>query len=240
MVQPDLGRRLTAEAVGTALLVAVVVGSGIFAQRLSPHDQGLQLLENSVATGAGLVALILAFGSVSGAHFNPAVSLADRLLGGLTSAELAAYAAAQVTGACLGSVAANLMFSLPAVNWSTHSRTGAGLALGELVATFGLITIVLGVVRSGRATAAPFAVGAYITAAYWFTSSTSFANPAVAIGRSLTDTFAGIAPGSLPMFTGMELVGAVLATMLARFLHPAIAAENVIVPHRESEPKANP
>ena len=167
---------------GTGFLVAVVVGSGIFAQRLSPDDVGLQLLENSIATGAGLVALILAFGSVSGAHFNPVVSLVDRLLGGLSTRETLVYVPAQVVGACLGAVVANLMFELPAVNVSDQVRSSGGLWLGEVVATFGLVMVILGVVRSGRTAVVPFAVGGYIAAAYWFTSSTSFANPAVTVG----------------------------------------------------------
>ncbi|HYF46452.1 MAG TPA: MIP/aquaporin family protein, partial [Acidimicrobiales bacterium] len=185
----DLARRATAEAVGTGLLVAAVVGSGIAAERLSPDDVGLQLLENSVATGAALVALILAFGSVSGAHFNPVVSLADRLLGGLTTAELAVYVPAQVVGGCLGAVAANLMFELPAVELSDHARSSGGLWLGEVVATFGLLVVIFGVVRGHRNHAAPYAVAGYITAAYWFTSSTSFANPAVTVARTLSDSF---------------------------------------------------
>ena len=206
--------RVTAEAVGTGLLVAVVVGSGIFAQRLSPDDLGLQLLENSTATGAGLVALILAFGPVSGAHFNPAVSLSDRVLGGLSSRECAVYVAAQVAGGCAGSMVANLMFDLPAVTLSTHTRSSGGLWLGEVVATFGLLTVILGVVRSGRSQLAPFAVGGYIAAAYWFTSSTSFANPAVTVARTLTDTFAGIRPSSVPPFIVAQLIGAGLAVAL--------------------------
>ena len=231
----ELARKATAEGVGTALLVAVVVGSGIFAQRLSPGDGGLQLLENSVATGTGLVALILAFGTVSGAHFNPAVSLADRILGGLTTRELATYVLAQVLGGCAGSLIANLMFDLPAVTLSTHARSSGGLWLGEVVATFGLLMVILGVVRSGRASAAPFAVGGYITAAYWFTSSTSFANPAVTIARTLTDTFAGIKPSSAPAFIVAQVAGAVVAVSLARFLHPDLPAEKVVMPHPEEE-----
>jgi glycerol uptake facilitator-like aquaporin len=234
-VPPLLIRKATAEAVGTALLVAVVVGSGIFGQRLSPGDGGLQLLENSIATGAGLVALILAFGSVSGAHFNPVVSLADRVLGGLSSRELAAYIPAQIVGGCAGAVVANLMFDLPSVTISTHTRSSGGLWLGEVIATFGLLTVILGVVRSGRTSAAPFAVGGYIAAAYWFTSSTSFANPAVTIGRTLTDTFAGIKPSSAPAFIAAQLGGAALAVMLAKFLHPALPAEDVVLPHPEDE-----
>jgi glycerol uptake facilitator-like aquaporin len=234
-VDRELARKATAEGVGTALLVAVVVGSGIFAQRLSPGDGGLQLLENSVATGAGLIALILAFGAVSGAHFNPVVSLADRILGGLTTRELAAYVPAQVVGGCAGTVIANLMFELPAVTLSTHARSAGGLWLGEVVATFGLLTVILGVVRSGRTSAAPFAVGGYIAAAYWFTSSTSFANPAVTLARTLTDTFAGIEPSSAPAFVGAQVAGAAVAIALARFLHPDLPAEEVVMPHPEEE-----
>src|SRR4030081_3600218 len=200
-----------AEGVGTALLVAIVVGSGIYAQRLSPNDVGLQLLENSIATGAGLVALILAFGSVSGAHLNPVVSIADRLLGGLTTREMAVYIPAQILGGCAGAVIANLMFDLDAVTWSTHTRATGGLWLGEVVATFGLLMVILGVVRSGRASTAPFAVGGYIAAAYWFTSSTSFANPAVAVARSFTDTFSGIRPADAPAFIVAETIGAAFA-----------------------------
>lgn len=217
-----LARKVTAEAVGTALLVAIVVGSGIFAQRLSPNDVGLQLLENSIATAAGLTALILAFGSVSGAHFNPVVSLADRIFGGLTNHELAAYSAAQIGGGCVGAILANLMFDLDAVTLATRARDGGGLVIGEVVATFGLVIVILGVVRSGRASAAPFAVGGYIAAAYWFTSSTSFANPAVTIGRTLSDTFAGIEPASAPAFIAAQVVGGLLAVALARFLFPGV------------------
>jgi len=230
-----LGRKATAEAVGTALLVAVVIGSGIFAQRLSPEDVGLQLLENSIATAGGLVALILAFGSVSGAHFNPVVSLADRIFGGLTTRELLAYIPAQIAGACVGAVVANLMFDLDAINLSTHARDTSGLLLGEVVATFGLLMVILGVVRSGRASTAPFAVAGYIAAAYWFTSSTSFANPAVTTGRTLSDTFAGIEPSSAPGFIAAQVVGAIAAVALARFLFPDVPALDLIVPHDHSE-----
>jgi arsenate reductase len=230
-----LARGTVAEAVGTAMLVAIVVGSGIFAQRLSPDDGGLQLLENSTATAFGLMALILAFGKVSGAHFNPVVTLADRVLGGLDSARALAYISAQIAGGCAGTVIANLMFDLPAIDWSTHSRGSGGLWLGEVVATFGLLTVILGVVRSGRTSAAPFAVGAYIGAAYWFTSSTSFANPAVTIARTLTDTFAGIRPGSVPLFVVAQFAGAGAAVALARFLHPSLPkrADRIVVPHDE-------
>jgi len=232
-----LVRQATAEAVGTALLVAIVVGSGIFAQRLSPHDVGLQLLENSIATGAGLVALILAFGPVSGAHFNPVVSIADRVLGGLATTAMVLYLGAQVVGGCVGCVIANLMFDLPAVTLSTHTRSTGGLWLGEVVATFGLLTVILGVVRSGRTALAPFAVGGYIAAAYWFTSSTSFANPAVTIARSLTDTFAGIRPSSVPAFTVAQITGGALAVALACFLHPSLDPDDLVVPHEQATPR---
>jgi arsenate reductase len=234
LLRVDLARKATAEAVGTALLVAIVVGSGIYAERLSPGDTGLQLLENSLATGAGLVALILALGSVSGAHLNPVVSLADRALGGLSTRELLWYLPAQVAGAALGAIVANLMFDLPAVTLSTHHRSTSGIWLGEVVASFGLLLIILGVARSARPHAAPFAVGGYIAAAYWFTSSTSFANPAVTLGRTLTNTFAGIAPSSAPAFVACELLGAAAAVALARFLFPHVRADAIVVPHEEA------
>ena len=236
VIDAQLLRKATAEAVGSALLVAVVVGSGIFAERLSPGDTGLQLLENSLATAGGLVALILAFGSVSGAHFNPVVSLADRLLGDLTTRELLAYVPAQVVGACSGAVVANLMFELDAVTLSTRERATGGLWLGEVVATFGLLIVIVGVVRSERASAAPFAVAGYIAAAYWFTSSTSFANPAVTIGRTLSDTFAGIEPASAPAFIVAQVGGGLLAIGLARFLFPGAAPVELVVPHDHHEP----
>jgi glycerol uptake facilitator-like aquaporin len=230
----ELARKATAEALGTGFLVAVVVGSGIMAQRLSPHDVGLQLLESSIATGAGLVALILAFGPVSGAHFNPVVTLADRLLGGVDNREAAIYVVAQIIGGCLGCMVANVMFSLAAVNLSTHTRTGGALWLGEVVATLGLLLVILGVVRSDRAHYAPFAVGAYIAAAYWFTSSTSFANPAVTIARTLSNTFAGIAPSSVPGFVVAQFAGALLAVGLAIVLFPHLPADAVVVPHEDA------
>jgi arsenate reductase len=233
-VDHDLARRVSAEAAGTALLVAIVIGSGIYAQRLSPSDVGLQLLENSIATGAGLVALILAFGSVSGAHFNPVVTLAERILGGNTTRDSVAYISAQVAGACVGAVVANLMFDLPAVTLSTHVRSSEGLWLGELVATFGLLVTILGVVRSGHAHAVAYAVGGYIAAAYWFTSSTSFANPAVTIGRTLTNTFTGIRPSSAPMFIVMQLLGGFIAIAAARYWYPQQAATELVVPHEDA------
>jgi glycerol uptake facilitator-like aquaporin len=230
----DLARRATAEFVGTAFLVAIVVGSGIDAQRLSPANLGLELLENSIATGAGLVALILALGPVSGAHFNPIVTMADRILGGTTTRDAGLYIVVQTIGACLGAMVANLMFDLPAVDISTHTRATSGLWLGEVVAAFGLLIVILGVVRAGRASVAAFAVGGYIAAAYWFTSSTSFANPAVTVGRMLSNTFAGIAPSSVPVFITMQVLGALLAVALGLFLFPDIPAADLIVPH-ESE-----
>jgi arsenate reductase len=212
--------RALAELMGTALLLVAVVGSGIAAQRLSAGDVGLQLLENSTATAGALVAIILALGPISGAHLNPVVTLADRLFGGLTWRAAATYWAAQILGAALGTVAANLMFSLPAIALSTHVRSGAGLWLGEVVATFGLLLVIFGVVRSGRTTAVPYAVAAYIAGAYWFTSSTSFANPAVTVARTLTNTFAGISPGSAPAFIAAQLLGAALAIAAIKALYP--------------------
>jgi glycerol uptake facilitator-like aquaporin len=235
-LQHDLARRATAELVGTAVLVAIVVGSGIAAQRLSPGDVGTQLLENSLATGAGLVALILAFGAVSGAHFNPVVTLAERMLGGTSSRDAGVYVIVQVAGACLGAMVANLMFGLAAVDVSTHVRSSASLWLGEAVAAFGLVLVILGVVRSGRATTAAVAVGGYIVAAYWFTSSTSFANPAVTVGRALSNTFAGIAPASVPMFVVMQVIGMLAAVALARYLFPGVPAADLVVPHDHQEP----
>ena len=237
--RPDLWRRLLAEYVGTGFLVAVVVGSGIAAQRLSPSDTGLQLFENATATAAALVALILALGPVSGGHFNPLVSLADALFGGLEGRDVVPYVAAQVGGAISGSVVANLMFELPAVEWSGTARSSAGLWLAEVVATLGLLLVIFGVVRSGRVGAAALAVGAYIGAAYFFTASTSFANPAVSIGRMFTDTFAGIAPSSVPAFVAFQLVGAGLALVLVRALYPAAAAgAEVVVPAFDLSPTA--
>ncbi|MGH9278928.1 MAG: aquaporin [Acidimicrobiales bacterium] len=239
-----IARRAFAEALGTALLVMAVVGSGIAAQRLSPGDVGLQLLENAAATAAALVAIILAIGPVSGAHLNPAVTMADRCFGGLGTREAVVYIAAQMIGAAMGAIVANLMFSLPAIDLSTTTRSSGALSLSEVVATFGLLLVVFGVVRSGRAAAAPFAVGAYIGAAYFATSSTSFANPAVTAARTLTDTFAGIAWRSAPAFIVAQLVGAALAVLVVRFLYPTIneVAREVIVPHdgRVVEPTSVP
>jgi glycerol uptake facilitator-like aquaporin len=234
---PPLARRLVAEFAGTALLVTAVVGSGIMATNLSPDDVGLQLLENSTATVFALAVLILIFGPVSGAHFNPVVSLADWWLGrragaGLRAGDLGSYLLAQVAGAIAGSILANLMFALPAVEFSAKQRAAGHLWLGEVVATAGLILLIFALARSGRAAVAPAAVGAYIGAAYWFTSSTSFANPAVTVGRAFTDTFAGIAPASVPGFVAAQMVGLVVAVGLLAVLYPHAgqAAGDVVVP----------
>ena len=216
----DLGRRLVAEALGTGLLIIAVIGSGIMASRLSPDDIGLQLLENAAATAGALIGLILIFGAVSGAHFNPVVTLVDRAFGSISTRDTGLYIAAQIIGGCLGTVVANLMFELPAVEWSTHDRSSGGLWLSEVVATVGLLLVIHGCVRSGRANAVPFAVGLWIGGAYWFTSSTSFANPAVTVARTLSDTFAGIDPSSAPMFILMQLVGGAVAYGLIRYLYP--------------------
>jgi arsenate reductase len=215
-----LARRVVAEALGTALLVVAVVGSGIMAGRLATGQPGLVLLANSIATGGALVGLILMMGAVSGAHFNPVVSLVDRALGSTSTRDTAAYVVAQTVGACLGAVLANAMFDLPLVEFSTKPRSSPALWLSEVVATVGLLLVIHGCVRTGRARAVPFAVAAWITGAYWFTSSTSFANPAVTIARSLSDTFTGIAPSSVPAFIAAQLVGAAIAYVLIRVLYP--------------------
>jgi len=235
---PDhqLARKALAELIGTALLVAGVVGSGIAAARLSPGDVGLQLLENSAATVGILIAIILAVGPVSGAHLNPVVTLADRYFGGVTNREVLAYVSAQIVGGCLGAIAANVMFAEPVIALSTKDRATGPHLFAEVVATFGLLLVIFGVVRSGRASAAPIAVGAYIGGAYFFTSSTSFANPAVTVARTLSDTFAGIAPASAPGFIVAQAVGAALAVACAAALYPRLSAvaDAVVVPHEES------
>jgi glycerol uptake facilitator-like aquaporin len=227
-----LSRQALAEFLGSAGLVTVVIGSGIAAERLSPNDVGLQLLENAIATGAGLVALILAFGPVSGGHFNPVVTLADRYFGGVTDRQVAAYLPAQVIGGAVGAVVANAMFGLPAVSISTTDRSAGGLWLSEAVATFGLVVLIFALVRAGRAALAPFAVGAYITAAYWWSSSTSFANPTIDLARTLSDTFAGIAPSSVPMFLLMQVIGGAVGVAVVAVLYPTVAAvaDDVVVP----------
>jgi len=232
---PVLARQAVAEFLGSAGLVTVVIGSGIAAQRLSA-DAGLQLLENALITGAGLVALILAFGPVSGGHFNPVVTVADRIFGGVSARQVAVYLPAQVAGGVVGAVTANLMFDLPAVSISTHERSAGGLWLSEALATFGLVLLIFGLVRADRGALAPFAVGAYITAAYWWSSSTSFANPMIDLARTLSDTFAGIAPGSVPIFLLMQALGGALGIAAVAVLYPQIAerADTAVVPHENT------
>ena len=236
-----LYRPLLAEFIGTALLVTVVVGSGIAAARLSPDDVGLQLLENSTATVFGLGVLILMFGPVSGAHFNPMVSAADWLLGrragtGITAATVGAYIVVQILGGISGAVLSNVMFDRRAFEFATKDRITLGHLIGEVVATAGLIAVIFALARTGRAAMSAAAVGAYIGAAYWFTSSTSFANPAVTIGRMFSDTFAGIAPGSAPGFIAAQIVGTLIGLALIVVLYPGIAvsADDVVVPHQHS------
>jgi len=216
-----LGKRAAAEFLGTGFLVTAVVGSGIMAQRLSGGNVALALLANAIATGAALVALVLTFGPVSGAHFNPAVSLADALERGLPFAEAGVYAIAQVSGGTFGTVVAHAMFGLSLVSLSHHVRSGPAQIFSEFVATFGLLCVIWGCARS-RPSAAALAVGSYISAAYWFTCSTSFANPAVTIARSLTDTFSGIRPADVPLFILAQIAGAVAATGLFRWLAPGL------------------
>jgi glycerol uptake facilitator-like aquaporin len=230
-----LGRRALAEFVGTAFLLAAVIGSGIAAVRLSPGDAGLQLLENSVITGAALVALILALQPVSAA-FNPVVTAVERAMGLLSTRETAALIAAQLAGGFTGAVTANLMFDLPALDLSTHARDGSGVWLGEVVATLGLMMVIFGTARAGRTDRVAYAVGAYILAAYWFTSSTSFANPAVTVARMFSDTFAGIAPASVAPFVLAQAVGGVLAYVLARALYPSTKTLPVVDVVREPAP----
>jgi glycerol uptake facilitator-like aquaporin len=220
----DLRRRAAAEGVGTALLLATVVGSGIMAEKLAGGNVAIALLANTVATGAGLVALILTFGSISGAHFNPAVTLADASQGGLPWREVPAYIVAQVAGAFAGVGIADVIFEKPAFFASTHERSGPAQFLSEFVATFGLLAVIWGCARK-RSDAVPFAVGAYITAAYWFTSSTSFANPAVTMARAASDTFAGIRPTDVAPFIVAQLLGAAAATGLFRWLLPRLPEE---------------
>jgi glycerol uptake facilitator-like aquaporin len=214
-----LARRVTAEAVGTALLLASVVGSGIMGERLAGGNTAVALLANAIATGAALVALILTFGPISGAHFNPAVTLADASQGGIRWLDAPAYIAAQLVGAFAGVAAAHLMFGEPLLAASQHARSGGGQLFSEFVATFGLLCVIWGCARV-RSSAVPFAVGAYITSAYWFTASTSFANPAVTLARAFTNTFAGIRPVDAPGFVLMQLIGAAAATVLFRWLAP--------------------
>jgi glycerol uptake facilitator-like aquaporin len=216
-----VARRAVAEAVGTAFLLAAVVGSGIMGERLAGGNVAIALLANTLATGAMLVALILAFGPISGAHFNPAVTLADASQGGLAWREVPVYIAAQISGAFAGVAAAHLMFGEPVFFASRHVRAGGAQLFSEFVATFGLLSIIWGCARA-RSSAVPFAVGAYITGAYWFTSSTSFANPAVTLARAASDTFAGIRPADAPGFIAAQLTGAMAATLVFRWLVPSL------------------
>ena len=238
---PPVVRRLTAEFMGTAFLVTAVVGSGIMAERLT-DDPGLQLLQNTAATAGVLVALILALGPASGAHFNPAVTLADRVFGGIDTPTALAYVVVQVGGAIVGAIVANVMFDLPAVEWSTTARAEGNLWFAEGIATLGLLLVIFGVVRSGRSTVAAFAVAGYIAGAYYFTSSTSFANPAVTIGRAFSNTFAGIEPASVPGFIVAQLIGAAVAVPLVLVIYPNVAevAGDVIVPHDTTDPRPDP
>ena len=219
-MNPALARRCTAEALGTALLIIAVIGSGIMATQLSPNDVGLQLLENAIATGGALVALILTFGSVSGAHFNPIVTWTERSFGLLDTPTAAFVTVSQVVGGCVGSICANLMFDLPAIEFSSKDRSTGNLLFSEAIAAFGLLIVIFGIVRSGKGAMVPFAVGGWITGAYWFTSSTSFANPAVTVARMLSDSFAGIKPSSAPTFIVMQIVGMVVAGVVIRLLWP--------------------
>ena len=229
-MESPLNRRLTSEFLGTAFLVAAVIGSGIMAERLSNGNVALALLANTIATGAALIALILTFGPISGAHFNPAVSLADALEGGLSKSECIGYVLVQLAGGLSGTAVAHGMFGLPLISISQHVRGGSPQFAGEFIATFGLLSVIWGCSRS-RSSVVPFAVAAYITAAYWFTSSTSFANPAVTIARSFSDTFAGIRPVDVPLFVLAQLTGALASTMLFRWLVPNLhrRAANVVV-----------
>ena len=235
-VKPNLRKRVAAEFLGTLLLVATVVGSGIMAERLAGGNIALALLANTIATGATLVALILTFGPISGAHFNPVVSLADALERGLPWSEALAYILAQIFGGIAGTILAHVMFSLPFVSVSQHVRSGPAQFVSEFTASFGLLSVIWGCSRS-RSTVVPFAVGSYITAAYWFTSSTSFANPAVTLARALSNTFAGIRPIDVPLFIVGQFTGGIAATLLFRWLNPGLpaVAKDMLVPHRREE-----
>lgn len=238
MNDAPLPRRLLAEFLGSAFLAAAVIGSGIAAASLSPGDAGLQLFENAAATAAGLFTFILMFGPVSGAHFNPVVTLVDAAFGGLRPRDALAYIPAQVGGCIAGAVLANAMFSLSAISISTHHRASPAHLLAEVVATLGLLLVIFSLARTRRGELAPAAVGAYIGAAYFFTSSTSFANPAIDVGRMFSDTFAGIAPASVPAFAAFQLVGAALALVVIRVLYPDLTpdeAAEAVFPHEERE-----
>ena len=243
IARPTLVRRVVAEALGTALLLAAVVGSGIMGERLAGGNVAIALLANTLATGAALVALILTFAPISGAHFNPAVTLADAFHGGLSWADVPPYVAAQIAGAFGGVAAAHLMFGAPLFFASTHARMGGAQVFSEFVATFGLLAVIWGCARSNPSRV-PYAVAAYITAAYWFTASTSFANPAVTLARSASDTFVGIRPADAPAFVAAQLVGAGAATSLFRWLVPpapaAVESSPVVHTQHVTEPSAPP
>ncbi len=234
MNSPPIARRLLAELLGSAFLAALVIGSGIAAQTLSPNDVGLELFENAAATAAGLFTIILMFGPVSGGHFNPVVSLADASFGGIRWRHALAYVPAQVAGCVLGAVVANGMFSLAAISISTHHRGSPAHLFSEVIATAGLLLVIFSLARTKRAHIAPAAVGAYIGAAYFFTSSASFANPAISVGRMFSDTFAGIAPASAPGYIAAQLVGCGFAILVVRVLYPDVTpaeAAEVVMPH---------
>ncbi len=243
MGEVALWRRLAAEFLGSAFLAVLVVGSGIAAQRLSPGDTGLELLENAAATAGGLFAIILMFGPVSGGHFNPVVSFADAAFGGVSWRDAATYLPAQVAGCTAGAVAANVMFALPAVSISVQHRATAAHFLSEVIATLGLLLVIFALARSGRSRMTPAAVGAYIGAAYFFTSSASFANPAITVGRMFSDTFAGIAPSSAPVYIAAQVTGGVLAVVVVRVLYPGMTpaqAADVTVPHQHADAAQQP
>ena len=234
MTNQNLTRRLLAEYLGSAFLAAVVIGSGIAAARLSPTDIGLELFENAAATAAGLFTIILMFGPVSGGHFNPVVSLVDASFGGLRWRDALAYTPAQIAGCITGAITANAMFAQTAITISTKHRASPSHLLAEVIATLGLLLVIFALARTKRGNAAPAAVGAYIGAAYFFTSSTSFANPAIAVGRIFSDSFAGIAPASVPGFVAAELVGGIAAIVVLRTLYPNVTpdeAAQVVLPH---------
>jgi arsenate reductase len=242
MNEPALWRRLAAEFLGCIFLGAIVVGSGIAAQQLSPGNVGLQLLENAAATAAGLYAIILMFGGVSGAHFNPVVSFVDAAFGGLKWLDALAYLPAQVVGCIGGAILANVMFALPAVSISTKHRASGPHFLSEIVATLGLLLVIFALARTKRSNITPAAVGAYIGAAYFFTSSTSFANPAIAVGRMFSNTFAGIAPSSVPVFVVAEVIGGIVAFVVVKILYPDLTEEeaaDIIVPHHLAQEPPN-
>jgi arsenate reductase len=238
VTQAPLQRRLLAELLGSAFLAAVVIGSGIAAHTLSPHDVGLQLFENAAATATGLFTIILMFGPISGGHFNPVVSLVDASFGGISWRDAFAYAPAQIAGCVLGALAANTMFSDALVGISTKHRASSPHLFSEVIATFGLLLVIFSLARTKRGTSAPAAVGAYIGAAYFFTSSTSFANPAIDIGRMFSNTFAGIAPSSVPGFLIAQLLGGVIAIGAIRYLYPGVTAEeaaDIVLPHMDRQ-----